>query len=392
MKTRIIFFLTILVLASLACGLSGAGGDDSAPDEQSTPAPTSVPAASSTPEDPTPTEPAPVASDPTAVPEEPTPLPEPTEAPPIDSNPGPEVIDLGADAYLTTESSNSIRQVYLEYSGAGPDGNPLTVGMSFTYKKQTLPEEASHIIIGSQTGDIEETVESAIIGEQAYTYFAEAGCFSFPVEDMQSSLADEFPEFDTLLINEATLAESGVTINGIVTDRYTLTAGNLNPEDESASPDIELVEGSVYLAQDGGYITRFHLEGATTNASDFGDFAPETEVQVTLTYDFIPTAEALNIAPPAGCEDQASEESEFPMLDDAYQIITSPDGLFYQTNYLLEKVLTFYREEMPALGWELISDTSIGSFTELIFTKDGRTVILGAIQNGDAVPVTITEQ
>ena len=67
--------------------------------------------------------------------------------------------------------------------------------------------------------------------------------------------------FRNMITGQATRVESGIEVNGFVTDKYELSGENLVEDgDESAS-------AFVYVARDGGFITLFEAQGQISRLS-----------------------------------------------------------------------------------------------------------------------------
>jgi hypothetical protein len=305
--------------------------------------------------------------------------------------PGPESLDLSLTA-LYAFAPNYTSQVGVVFEGAAEDGSPLSQTIEISQKFQTQPTESSSAVISTTLSELGEgyVMETATIEGQTYTYAADMGCFVFPMDSSDESFDDLFT-VDGLFTNQASRAETGVEINGFITDRYEITEANINPDHEDFDTEFSLTEGDLYVARDGGFITRMILEGFTY-VTDFEGFDPTAETPATFTFNYIPVEGELDISPPAGCADQVSEDSDYPIMDDPAQLASLPGMVFYETSHTLDEVLEFYKTEMVAEGWTLTDESTLGSFASLTFTKDGKTVNVLPVQNGDIVAVTIVEE
>lgn len=308
------------------------------------------------------------------------------------SQPGPETIDLTAQA-LYAHSPNYTSQLLMVNEGKMVDGSAITQNIEINSDIQTQPTEGQHVTIKSQLSTQSQAtlLETTILAGQSYTYSSDAGCFIFPFDPSQGDPFEDFFQVEDNFINEASRVETGVEINGFMTDRYEITEANIDPADENFDSDFTLLEGSLYVAREGGFVTRRYFKGIT--AAAFSDqFDPNAETQVTFTFNYIPIEGALGITPPDGCADQLTQGSEFPTMDDATKVSSYPGGLFYESSHTLDEVLDFYRTEMATEGWTLTDDSRLGSFARLTFTKDGRSVNVLPLQNGPIVAVTIEEE
>ena len=358
MKKQVLLALTALTLVTLACSLmSGLGGD--AGDSGDSGAPAAAPA---------------------------------TEAPAISQDAGanPETIDLSNPAlYVNNAYSTYKMNMAIKYEGVDTAGSPKSFDMVFNIENQTQPK-AQRITIAGE--DATENIEFVILGDQAMSVFPGVGCSVFPASSMQGQSPEEgIPDVNGLLTGQAKRVETGVSIEGVITDRYELTSENMADLDTSETPKVS--DGSVYVAQDGGYIVRIEMNG-TVNTAD-NDFDPNTEAQVSLNYTFIPVEDgSLVITPPAECADQLAGGNDYPVMDGASELISMQDMVFYTVTASLDEVLDFYRTKMAEDGWTLTKDVGGGSisFATLEFTKDGETVEVGAITTKDAVSITVTKK
>ena len=360
MKKQILLAMTTLTLVTLACSLvSGLGSGDSGDAGDSESTPSSAPA---------------------------------TEAPVVsgDSGAGPETIDLSNPALYANDAYSTYKMnMAIKYDGVDTSGSQKSFDLVFDVESQLDPK-AQRI---SMTGeDAMESIEFVVLGDQAMSVFPGIGCSVFPVSTMQDQSPEEsIPDVNGLLTGQAKRVESGVNIEGVVTDRYELTSENMADPDNSESPKIN--DGSVYVAQDGGYIVRIEMNG-TVNTEENG-FDPNTEAQVSLNYTFIPVEDgSLNIVPPAECADQLAGSSDYPVMDGASGLVSMEETVFYTVETSLDEVLDFYRTTMPEDGWEMTKDVggSNISFATLEFTKNGESVEVNAITTGDSVSVTVTKK
>ena len=88
-------------------------------------------------------------------------------------------------------------------------------------------------------------------------------------------------------------------------------------------------------------------------------------------------------------------DSKFPVVSDAFNVITAPDVLTYQTKLSTDDVLKFYRDEFSRQGYE--EDTSLaitfGKTFTLAFTGDasGKVVyVVGADAGDGSTYITVT--
>jgi hypothetical protein len=108
------------------------------------------------------------------------------------------------------------------------------------------------------------------------------------------STLDSMPRLQTMLTGQARGVESGVEVNGYLTDKYELSADNFTEGGD------EMVSAFVYVARDGGFITRFE-EQLQAKMPSFG-FDPNQVTEGTMTADYFLVEDgSLDIAVPSEC-------------------------------------------------------------------------------------------
>ena len=360
MKKQVIFTVIFLLTTTLACSLvSSLGGD--AGDSSDAQEPSSAPGAESD-----------------------------SSSEHQESGIGPEMLDLSAKSlYLSGKYPAYKMSMNMQYEGVDTAGSPKVFNLDFYVENQEDPK-AQRIVIGE--GEQAEGIEMVVLGDQVMSVFPGFGCSVFPASSMEGENPEEnIPDLSELLTGQAKLAETGVDVDGVMTDRYELTSENMTDSGVAGVPKVS--EGYLFVARDGGHIVRLEMSGIA-NTEENG-FDPNTETQVFLQYTFIPVENgSLVISPPADCADQVSGISEYPVMDGASEISAIQGMVFYTVDNTMQEVLNFYKGEMEEQGYELTQENggSDISLATLEFTKDGTTVQVTAIQNGDTVSVTVNEK
>lgn len=102
-----------------------------------------------------------------------------------------------------------------------------------------------------------------------------------------------------------------------------------------------------------------------------------------------PSSDGGNVDRNDGGNDQEnSSDSDFPMTDDAFNILDVGDGsVLYYTKMSLNEVMDFYRDEYTSRGYtenELLTVVSDGVFS-LVFDSgpDDRAVVIQSVDLGD---------
>lgn len=208
---------------------------------------------------------------------------------------------------------------------------------------------------------------------------------------------DEAIFIGNYLTGEAPLAENGIMVNGTVVDRYDITQMNVLDNEESAIFDFSFVDssGSVYVDRISQVIVRIEQAGTgiDTNIENEGAQA----INLTIRIDFLLNNNIAAVVLPEACESgepgAISEDSggvptdiPFPIMDDARNISAqSGIGIYgYDTLYDFDEIVSFYKEEMTALGFSLDSDLVAAPSALLQFSNDQGTVIVTVGENEDA--------
>jgi hypothetical protein len=345
----------------------------------------------------------------------------------IAPQPGPEQLDLskvpGEHGF-----SDFTEGYHMDMQWTDPQDAKQEANTTYSYRQQTLPVTAWYSLYDDNNPFLASKIESVVIGQLAFSSTPESGCQ--PVSADQLKNDDPRQPFRSLLAGLTGLAkraEANVDLDGAPTDLYTLTAANLKPEAEivlkavSASSSGELTQaitttfklmekdtaldsGKLYLAQQGGYVRRIELNYSKTASEEDAPFAkPGAKMERTLVYEvLVATAQDKPITMPAGCEGNSGGSgtgnnigttpaviADLPRLPDTSNLVETEGSLVYQTKTGLEEVLDFYRNEMPALGWEKTDETVLGTLATFEFTRGEQTASITIMQTGDTVTVTI---
>jgi hypothetical protein len=357
----IYFALAVILIAGQACSVGGTapstqGGQETVTtDEQTTPVATTVP----------------------------------SQAVAIDGPPGPETIDLTSPALYVQPNAPAYRfESTIQYAGVDTTGVAKEVTSFMAFEAQTQPQPAQRFVLDNGFGES----ETIAIDDQVFMVVL-AECSAFPDAGSQD-LSAFMPDLQEEITGQAPRVETGIEVNGFVTDKYELSSENLVTDDE-------LISASVYVARNSGYIALFELQGRTKTDSQGLD--PNQLADFTRADKYIPgEAGSLSIAIPAGCQDQAGLAGEFPVMDGALASSTAPEVVFYQIEKPAAEVADFYRAEMPNRGWALTEDTivervetesgSTGPVVTLVFTKDGKNFMVKVDGGGPITGVTIKEK
>lgn len=267
-KQNFIYFALVLVLlASLACNI---GGTAPATTESGQEEPTTVDGQTN-----------PVA---TLVPTE--------DAANTDGPVGSETIDLTNPAlYITTSELAYIFDTNTKFTGVDSTGTAKEVSLLMTEETQTLPQKSQRFLVVVTGG--KGSAETVVIGDQVYTVFQEA-CYPSPLSSVdEQGLSEGMPKLQDGITGQAQRVESGIDVNGFVTDKYELTSENMIGDDE-------FIGAFVYVTRVGGFITRFEAQGRSK--TNYQGLDQNQFTNVATVYNYIPVEDgSLEIAIPAVC-------------------------------------------------------------------------------------------
>jgi hypothetical protein len=173
------------------------------------------------------------------------------------------------------------------------------------------------------------------------------------------------------------LLESGVMVNGVKTDQYTLKNSDLGFGKAKSQ------SGEVWLAQDGGYAVKFNgqAEGTFDVASTFTG-------TITWTYDLTNINQLTTIALPTECSSQQTSQFDLVFPPNATGLSQLGQMTVFSSPDKSIDVSTFFQKNLPNKGWTIVSvDKSAGSGITLVISKADQKlqiVITGDSSNGSS--------
>lgn len=365
--------LLVFVLALAACG-----GDEP---EATVAVPTAVEEAAQQ-EEPAVVEEAaaPEATEETAVVVEPTQEPAPVEEEEIAFAD----LELSGLADLTSYRYDMV----LSIIGTDAAGVETNQNMHMVLAVSTDPPATSMLMTADGSDEMAEmgTMEFVQIEDTSYIVMAELGCMALPAgEDSGMSteeLTENFtPEAITENLDDATFVGKE-TIDGIDVLHYTYDETSMKGED---AVGVESAEGHLYIAKDGGYLVRSIIDvvGSSTFMTGLEGESFEsatTHIEMNLT----DVNEAVEILPPAACDGQdAAAASDWPMIEDASEVVSFAGVVSYSTALSGEEAIDFYNTAMSDLGYTMDESGS--------FISDGTGFLSYVNESGEAVTITIAE-
>jgi hypothetical protein len=236
----------------------------------------------------------------------------------IDDAPVPEAIDLSNPAlYIVPDAPAYKYDSALKITGVDTAGGPKEFDSYTLLEVQTQPQIMQHILyegdlMGASPSDAPGSIsipssDTVIIGDQMTSAQmvgisgapSKLVCHTGPTSSMQGtglleSTLDSMPKLQTMLTGQAQGVESGVEVNGFMTDKYELSGDNFTEGQDKP------ISAFVYVARDGGFIARFEEQFQTKMAISGFDPNQVAEGTLTLNY-FLAEDGSLAIAVPVEC-------------------------------------------------------------------------------------------
>ena len=260
------------------------------------------------------------------------------------------------------------------------------VGMMTMNTARVVEPSASHVEVtlsGSLAEDMAELGEGATltfteIGETSYSILPGLGCVS------GAGGANLGGEFDDVLDTDDLLGDiegaeyvGEETVHGVATYHYRFDENDIPDGDDSLSE----VNGDLYISQEDEYLVRMVMDGVG-DLDMFGEGEGE-EGNLHLEFNVLDVGLPITIEPPAECD---SAGSEYPVMDGAIDLASFAGLTTYSVDASFEDVVTFYQEEMAALGYQAADDQFIAEDTAILsFTAEDRPSVSVSLGVDDGV-------
>ena len=287
----------------------------------------------------------------------------------IEFGPGPFVL-TDTQAALTSLSSYSAT-LTLAFEGTEA-GQPKKWSKTITMLARQQP--AARQLTVQLAGDASSSLFLAEADGAAYERRGQNACTAAAIVP-GNRLADRFEPAASLspIIGAD---ESGTeTVNDVPSQHYKFDERALGRAGFTKST------GEVWVAAEGGFIVKYTL--TTKAGAEF--FGPNTEGTITWDYELTGANQPVTIEVPQDCP---AGLIDVPLLPDAANVRSLPGVLTYDSAMRPAEAGVFYRDKLPALGWELantslITDTAAlldfsqghGNLTVIVSPKQARTAV-----------------
>ena len=199
------------------------------------------------------------------------------------------------------------------------------------------------------------------------------GCLYFPATtDLEASLLTPDSLLPPELLGRALREAGKQTVNGQRGDHYNIRANSLG--------DYTNVRGDLVISDRGNAVLLYDLTANTIDELFTDGQAGE------LTWHF----EITNFEPEIDSQIPAICELNFPVIDDAIDIVRLPGLIIYTSPSSFDDVLIFYREALEADGWlqYRFPAASIDTMV-LVFAKEGKLLNISVSTEEDGTKVQL---
>lgn len=172
-------------------------------------------------------------------------------------------------------------------------------------------------------------------------------------------------------IENAEMVAQGEMINNVATNHYRAASGDANEQSE------------IWVAQEGGYIVRFtgYVEGQIQLSSASGTGL------IGWEYNLTDINQLSQIAIPEQCLVQAG--ANIPLPDSAENVAQDNISISFTSPESAEAVAEFYRQNLPAQGWEIEQEGGTGQAFSFTASRDGKAITILVTQAAALTQVTI---
>jgi hypothetical protein len=382
-KQNLIWVMIILLLPILACGLFGGGGEAELEADISAPSDAQAP-----------TEEAVVEEVETVKEEE-----------KVEEEAAPESVKFAGVADLSQLSAYRVSFV-MDFDGQS-GGQPAKGRIEMTLEQSKDPP-ARHLVMSMEGSTVEEmggtnAMDVYIMGDTVYMNNAAMGdsWVSFSGADADAFEQGFFaPDEQLELPDTVTCASQPETVNGISATHCSFTEKDVLGEEAT----YDSLQGDVWVAVDGNYIVKYTLKADGYRSSqegeglfDFGSVSFEYELK-DVNGDFTITlpeeATQGGGTDVGGGTGGAVGTSDLPVLENAEEVTAMAGFLNYYTSSDISTIIDFYRQELPAIGWQENADQAyVGDDNAMLsFTKEGQTMMLTIVKEDNRINVIITTQ
>ena len=316
---------------------------------------------------------------------------QPAPAPPA-SGGGENVSVPGSQANLSQLESYRVIIAW-KLTGKTTDGKNVEEQTTYTQALHRPSNTSYTLVVENKPGAQGTRSEIYSVGDTLYIYEQASGAcqpaMMAGMGDMLRGITDAMTA--PLRTGDAKLVNRGETINGILTDRYTL-------DEASASQFGAVVEkADLWVAREGGYLVKYDLTikvapGSMNPANIPADVATFSEG--TIAYNW--TLEDINkttITIPSVCSSQ-TVGVDLPLPPGTQVDMAMGNLTMGKVSASMDSVLAFFKTEYPKLGYQLTYETGDAQSGYILeFAKSGQKVTVQFSTSSDgSVGITLMRE
>jgi hypothetical protein len=316
---------------------------------------------------------------------------QPAPAPPA-SGGGENVSVPGSQANLSQLESYRVAITW-KLTGKTTDGKNVEEQTTYTQALHRPSNTSYTLVVENKPGAQGTRSEIYSVGDTLYIYEKDRGvcqpAMMAGMGDMLRGITDSMTA--PLRTGDAKLVNRGETINGILTDRYTL-------DEASASQFGAVVEkADLWVAREGGYLVKYDLTikvmpGSMNPANIPADVATFSEG--TIAYNW--TLEDINkttITIPSVCSSQ-TVGVDLPLPPGTQVDMAMGNITMGKAKASMDSVLAFFKTEYPKLGYQLTYETGDAQSGYILeFAKSGQKVTVQFSTSSDgSVGITLMRE
>ena len=230
-------------------------------------------------------------------------------------------------------------------------------------------------------------MEAWQVGNTMYLQTADANgkqsCISMSSDDKSNQLSKGLFNPNMLgSVNDAKYVGTD-TVNGVKAKHYKYDEKSANLFGAAK------VSGEIWVAVDGGFVVKETVNWSGA-AGLFGT-SSKSKGDGKWTWELSDVNQAISIQPPENCGGAAND---IPVMKDATEKSSFGDMITYKTASKLADVAEFYKQQMPAKGWNLEGEPEVtDESASLNFTKgDQKAQIMLSVDQGKTqVVVNVTK-
>lgn len=290
----------------------------------------------------------------------------------------------------TTPAQLESYRITIVMSTNGTTADGQVVESQTTYAQAThRPSKTGYtLVVEDRRGTPSSRSEIYSVGDMLYTYERRDGkevcepVMMAGMGEMLRGIADGMTA--PVQMGVAQLVSRGETVNGVLTDRYTLDQETIS-QFGAAGATVE--KADLWVARDGGYLVRYDLTLKITSSTSPWSGGPGIAAPMaegTIAYNW--SLEDINkatITLPSACGGQ-TVGIDLPLPPGAQVSTALPGATMGGVKASIDSVVTFFKTEYPRLGYELtyeFGDAQNGYILE--FKKGSEEVMINISPGSD---------